>query len=306
MLEGKVQVDDAYLGGERTGGKVGRGSENKVAFVAAVSLTEEDRPLRVRLTPVPGFTLKAVAAWAKGHLAAGSTVFSEGLACFGAVTEAGCTHHPTVMAGRKPRGVPGFKWINTVLSNLKTSLSRCYHAFDFRKYAVRIMFKQTGKRRPLTCKRTNMEHRQGARMIKRMDHFTIVTDQLDRTRRFYTDLLRLAEGPRPPFPVPGYWLYTGNQAVLHVIGVDQMPEPRRGVLDHMAFHAEGLSETLDHLDKADIRYKIIRAPGDIRTWQVFLFDPNGVEVELDFDPAEPPPADWKVRGREKVLGNGET
>lgn len=139
VLEGKVQVDDAYLGGERTGGKVGRGSENKVAFVAAVSLTEEDRPLRVRLTPVPGFTLKAVAAWAKDHLAPGSAVFSDGLACFGAVTEAGCTHHPMVMAGRKPREVPEFKWINTVLGNLKTSLSGCYHAFDFRKYAARYL-----------------------------------------------------------------------------------------------------------------------------------------------------------------------
>ena len=139
VLEGKVQVDDAYLGGERTGGKVGRGSENKVAFVAAVSLTEGDRPLRVRLTPVPGFTFKAVAAWAKDHLAPGSAVFSDGLACFGAVTEAGCTHHPTVMAGRKPREVPEFKWVNTVLGNLKTSLSGCYHAFDFRKYAARYL-----------------------------------------------------------------------------------------------------------------------------------------------------------------------
>ena len=125
LLEGKIQVDDAYLGGERTGGKVGRGSENKVAFVAAVSLNEADRPLRVRLTPVPGFTLKAVAAWAKEHLAPGSAVFSDGLACFGAVTEAGCSHQPTVIAGRKPKEVPEFKWINTVLSNLKTTLSGC-------------------------------------------------------------------------------------------------------------------------------------------------------------------------------------
>ena len=139
LLEGKIQVDDAYLGGERTGGKVGRGSENKVAFVAAVSLNEEDRPLRVRLTPVPGFTLKAVAAWAKEHLAPGSAVFSDGLACFGAVTEAGCSHQPTVIAGRKPKEVPEFKWINTVLGNLKTSLSGCYHAFDFRKYATRYL-----------------------------------------------------------------------------------------------------------------------------------------------------------------------
>ena len=139
LLEGKIQVDDAYLGGERTGGKVGRGSENKVAFVAAVSLNEADRPLRVRLTPVPGFTLKAVAAWAKDHLAPGSAVFSDGLACFGAVTEAGCSHQPTVIAGRKPKEVPEFKWINTVFGNLKTSLSGCYHAFDFRKYATRYL-----------------------------------------------------------------------------------------------------------------------------------------------------------------------
>jgi len=139
VLEGKVQIDDAYLGGERTGGKVGRGSENKVAFVAAVSLTMENLPLRVRLTPVPGFTLKAVAAWAKEHLATKSVVFSDGLACFSAVTEAGCTHHPTVMAGRKPREVPEFKWINTLLGNLKTSLSGCYHAFNFQKYAARYL-----------------------------------------------------------------------------------------------------------------------------------------------------------------------
>lgn len=139
VLEGKVQVDDAYLGGERTGGKVGRGSENKVAFVAAVSLTEDDRPLRVRLTPVPGFTLKAISAWAKDHLAPGSAVFSDGLACFGAVTEANCSHQATVIAGRKPREVPEFRWINTVLGNLKTSLSGCYHAFDFRKYAARYL-----------------------------------------------------------------------------------------------------------------------------------------------------------------------
>jgi hypothetical protein len=138
-LAGTVHVDDAYLGGERTGGKVGRGSENKVPFIAAVSLTEEGHPLRVRLTPVPGFTLKAVAAWAKKQLAPASTVCSDGLACFAAVTEAGGNHQPTVMAGRKPKAVPSFKWINTVLGNLKTSLSGAYHAFGFRKYAARYL-----------------------------------------------------------------------------------------------------------------------------------------------------------------------
>lgn len=139
VLAGTVQVDDAYLGGERTGGKVGRGSENKVPFIAAVSLTKEGHPLRVRFTPLPGFTLKAVAAWAKEHLAPTSTVCSDGLACFAAVTEAGCSHQPTVIGGRKPNAVPEFKWINTVLGNLKTSLSGAYHGFDFRKYAARYL-----------------------------------------------------------------------------------------------------------------------------------------------------------------------
>lgn len=138
-LEGKVQVDDAHLGGERCGGNVGRGSENKAPFVAAVSLSKDGRPLRVKLTPVSGFTLKAVSVWAGEHLAPASTVFSDGLACFGAVTEAGCRHLPTVIGGRKPKEIPEFKWINTILGNLKTSLSGSYHAFDFRKYAARYL-----------------------------------------------------------------------------------------------------------------------------------------------------------------------
>lgn len=62
---------------------------------------------------------------------------SDGLACFSAVAAAGCTHRPTGMPGRKPKGPPEFPWINIVLGNLKTSLSGSYHAFDFRHYAAR-------------------------------------------------------------------------------------------------------------------------------------------------------------------------
>tara|TARA_R110000850_G_scaffold277147_1_gene424653 strand:- start:15625 stop:16032 length:408 start_codon:yes stop_codon:yes gene_type:complete len=135
-------------------------------------------------------------------------------------------------------------------------------------------------------------------MILGMDHFTIVTNQLETTRRFYVDLLGLQEGPRPPFPVDGLWLYANGKAILHVISVDTMPNPRRGVLDHMAFSAQGFSSTLDKLDQYDVRYRIIRAPGDERTWQVFFKDPNHVDVELDFDPSETPPEDWRSRGRQ--------
>ena len=138
-LCGNIQVDDAYLGGELSGGKSGRGSENKVPFVAAVSQDTEGRPLRVKLTPVSGFTHKALTSWASAHLNPGSAVVSDGLACFTGVTKAGCKHLPIVVGGRKPKELPDFHWVNTILGNLKTSLNGAYHAFEFKKYAERYL-----------------------------------------------------------------------------------------------------------------------------------------------------------------------
>jgi hypothetical protein len=139
VLSGKVAVDDAYLGGELSGGTAGRGSENKVPFMAAVSLDPAGHPLRAKLTPVPGFTLKAIAAWANAHLSPGSCVVSDGLACFVGVGEAGCQHLPIVVGGRKPKDLPDFHWVNTVLGHVKTGTTGAYHAFDFAKYAERYL-----------------------------------------------------------------------------------------------------------------------------------------------------------------------
>ena len=88
-LCGNVQADDAYLGGELAGGKAGRGSENKVPFVAAISLSAEGRPLYIKMAPVPGFTRKAVSDWANANLAPDCIVTSDGLGCFAGVTDAG-------------------------------------------------------------------------------------------------------------------------------------------------------------------------------------------------------------------------
>lgn len=135
QLGGSVQVDDAYLGGERAGGKVGRGSENKVPILAAVSLNAEGHPHYLKLSRIAGFTSEAVKQWAKTNLRPGSSVASDGLACFGAVVDAGCNHVPTVVGQRKPRELPEFKWVNTILGNLKTTLSGAYKAFKYGKYA---------------------------------------------------------------------------------------------------------------------------------------------------------------------------
>jgi transposase-like protein len=134
-LAGDVRVDDAYLGGERTGGKPGRGSENKVPFVAAVEM-EDGRPQRVRFDPVLGFSFSGLTAWANQALAPGATVTSDGLLGFEVVSQLGFKHQVVI----PPRGKAGceiepFKWMNVLLGNLKTALSGTHHAFGFRKYA---------------------------------------------------------------------------------------------------------------------------------------------------------------------------
>ena len=137
QLDGRVEIDDAYLGGELPGGKSGRGSENKVSFIAAVQTTETGQPLRVSLKKLE-FTKDAIAAWAKTALAASAHVVSDGLWCFQAVTTSGATQERIVTGGGSAC-VKQFRAVNTFLGNLKTAYSGTYHAFDFAKYAHRYL-----------------------------------------------------------------------------------------------------------------------------------------------------------------------
>jgi ribosomal protein L37AE/L43A len=139
QLDGRVEIDDAYLGGERTGGKRGRGSENKVPFVAAVQTTPEGQPQFVCLRPQP-FTAEEVAIFAAHCIAPSATVVSDGLWCFGAVQIVGAEHERVVTSGGKASiELPQFRAVNTFLGNLKRALDGTYHAFDFAKYAHRYL-----------------------------------------------------------------------------------------------------------------------------------------------------------------------
>ncbi len=122
-----------------------------------------------------------------------------------------------------------------------------------------------------------------------MNHFTVLTDQLDETVTFYRELLELEPGKRPNFKFPGAWLYSNGQAILHVIAGNKLPEPREGVIDHMAFSATGLVDTVERLKSRGLEYDLRRLD-DANVWQLFFFDPNGAKVELDFDLSEPAPA----------------
>lgn len=138
-LTGRVEADDAYLGGERTGGKPGRGSENKVAFVAAVQTTEAGQPVTLCLSRRP-FTKQSIRDFAERSLSAPATLVTDGLGCFTAVRAQGILHEQHVTGGGSACAKhPSFLAVNTVLGNLKTALAGTYHAFGFEKYAHRYL-----------------------------------------------------------------------------------------------------------------------------------------------------------------------
>ncbi|MEK0086202.1 IS1595 family transposase [Benzoatithermus flavus] len=126
-LQGRVEIDDAYLGGARSGDKRGRGAAGKTPIVAAVETTAERWPRKLKLLPVKGFRKKEVEKLAREHLAPGSTVVSDGLSCWAAVEGAGCDHFPMVTgSGRQAARWAPFKWVNTTLGNIKAAITGTY------------------------------------------------------------------------------------------------------------------------------------------------------------------------------------
>lgn len=138
-LSGRVEIDDAYLGGEHPGGKPGRGSENKVPFVAAVKSSANGKPILVCLRQQP-HTTEEVGIFAAQHIATSAQVVSDGLWCFGAAGLVGAEHQRVVTGGgRASVELPQFRAVNILLGNLKTAIAGTYHAFDFAKYAHRYL-----------------------------------------------------------------------------------------------------------------------------------------------------------------------
>jgi ribosomal protein L37AE/L43A len=139
QLTGRVEIDDAYLGGERSGGKSGRGSENKVPFIAAVQTTEDGQPHLACLSQRP-LSNDSLREFIYGSLVLPLTVVSDGLGCFTVATLRGAVHDRTVTGGGKASvALEQFRAVNTMLGNLKTALTGTYHAVAFAKYASRYL-----------------------------------------------------------------------------------------------------------------------------------------------------------------------
>lgn len=135
--------------------------------------------------------------------------------------------------------------------------------------------------------------------LTHLEHYLIQTTDMDATRDWYVDVLGMTVGPAPDFKFPVCWLYVGDIPVLHLTtGGKDVGENRKkylgqqstdthgsGVIDHIAFRATGLAETMEQLDGKGIEYTR-RQVDDQGLFQLFLLDPNGVKVELNFEAAE--------------------
>jgi catechol 2,3-dioxygenase-like lactoylglutathione lyase family enzyme len=152
--------------------------------------------------------------------------------------------------------------------------------------------------------------------IKRIDHYSIRTLDVEASRKFYTEIIGLSVGPRPPFDFPGLWLYngeppvdldhaSGNYGIVHVMGADRSnpqalidymggadPDTRKGdtgALDHVAFAVTGRAAMLERCRRHDVGFFERAVPG-LGLHQVFIKDPNGVTIELNFPASEAPQA----------------
>lgn len=138
-LTGRVEIDDAYLGGERKG-TPGRGSPNKVPFIAAVQTTDDGRPFYVRFDCIQRFDHSSIESWSQQALTATTCAYSDGLPAFTILAEMVDQHTSFITGtGQQAARHPQFRWVNTLLSNLKTAMSGTYHAIKFQKYAQRYL-----------------------------------------------------------------------------------------------------------------------------------------------------------------------
>ena len=140
--------------------------------------------------------------------------------------------------------------------------------------------------------------------LSHIEHFLLQTDDMEATRDWYVRVLGMRVGPSPDFKFPVFWLYLGDRDVVHVTqGGKGVSENRKryvgqqstdvrgtGVVDHIAFRASGLKQTVAHLKSLGIEFRSRRV-SDQGLYQLFLMDPNEVKIELNFDQAEADAAD---------------
>jgi catechol 2,3-dioxygenase-like lactoylglutathione lyase family enzyme len=135
--------------------------------------------------------------------------------------------------------------------------------------------------------------------LERLQHALIQTTDLAGTVRWWHEVLGLQPGLHPDFGFPVEWLYLDGEDVLHLtqggtdissnrqayLGQQSQAETGTGVIDHLAFRASGLADMIARLQRMGVEAKARRVNAQ-GLFQLFVFDPNGVKVELNFEAAE--------------------
>jgi len=135
--------------------------------------------------------------------------------------------------------------------------------------------------------------------LNHLEHFLIQTADIEATRDWYVNVLGFREGPHPDFKFPVVWLYLGERDVVHLTqGGKNVSENRKaylgqqseathgsGVVDHLAFRCTGLREMMENLQQHKIEFRR-RMVNDQGLFQLFMLDPNGVKIELNFSNVE--------------------
>ena len=132
--------------------------------------------------------------------------------------------------------------------------------------------------------------------LSHIEHFLVAADDIDATRDWYVRVLGLTSGPHPDFGFPVHWLYIGEADVVHIGPSARKANERQkqylgrasqdagtgtGALDHIAFRATGLRAMLQHLRSQNVQFSQRRANGQA-LFQLFLYDPNGIKIELNY------------------------
>jgi catechol 2,3-dioxygenase-like lactoylglutathione lyase family enzyme len=121
-----------------------------------------------------------------------------------------------------------------------------------------------------------------------LDHFNIRTRKLGDTVRFYEEVLDLKNGDRPNFAFPGAWMYSEGKPVVHLVDISRTDEPQKpdsGVVHHVAFASRDFAGMKHRLESKGIEFDSRQVPGG-DLWQIFVNDPNGVMIELNYEAAK--------------------
>ena len=135
--------------------------------------------------------------------------------------------------------------------------------------------------------------------LSHIEHFLLQTADMDKTREWYVNVLGMHVGPSPDFKFPVFWLYLGDKDVVHVteggakvsdnrkryVGQESQATSGCGAIDHLAFRATGLRDMIAHLTSLGVDFKQ-RQVDDQGLYQLFMFDPNGVKIELNYSNTE--------------------